>query len=127
MMLVNVAIRGEPDTKPYTATFHYSESDEIIFSESVKMVKDRLGKGLKININETIALFVGYVVTELRNGRTPNDIKNDIPNLLSNDSVLIGVPESLREIMFTVILENSINAKISITSPIPVSNYILGA
>lgn len=126
MILVTVTVQGESDTIPHVTTFQYSESDEVVFFESVKMIKERISKGLRININETITFFVAHIVTELRNGRTADDIKQDIPRLLAQEKVLIGVPESLREVTFTVAVDGY-SEKITVRTPIPVTDYIMGA
>jgi len=76
MILVNIMVQGEPDTKPFFKTFHHlSKSDENIFFESAKLVQGRILRNLRININETITIFTAYIVTELRAGKTITEIQ----------------------------------------------------
>ena len=53
MINIKAIVKGEQDTTPFTHTFFYAdESDEKLFYNSVNMIKEKLDKNLKININE---------------------------------------------------------------------------
>lgn len=122
-----IEIQGEPDTVPHTMTLQFQDkSDELVFYESVKMINERIGKKLKININETVSVFVGYIVTELRNGKTKGAVESGLKKLLSADDVLIGVAESLRYVSFSVTLDGLPKSVISVQAPIPISEYVMG-
>jgi urease gamma subunit len=127
MISITVTIQGESDTKPYTVNYHYpKKSDEEIFFQAAKMIDERLCKGLRININETITIFASYIVAGLRNGKTGKEIANDITKILAPGQVLIGVPESLRELVFVALVDH-IKETIAVRTPIPVNEYVLGA
>jgi urease gamma subunit len=81
---------------------------------------------LRININETITIFASYIVAGLRSGKTGKDIANDITKILAPGQVLIGVPESLREVVFVALVDH-IKETIVVRTPIPVNEYVLGA
>jgi hypothetical protein len=81
---------------------------------------------LKININETLYIYLKYVIDQLsshRNNRS--EIKKNIPRLLTPDQVMIGVPESLRKIVFNIKLERTQRLRLTITEPIPTISYVL--
>lgn len=127
MISIIVTAQGESDMKPHTVNYYYpKKSDEEIFFQAVKMIDERLGKDLKININGAITIFASHIVAGLRNGKTGREIANDITRILTPRQVLIGVPESLREVVFVAIVDH-IRETITVQTPIPVNEYVLGA
>ena len=125
MILINVTVQGEPDTKPFTRVFEYPEkADEQIFFESATMIKERISKGLKININEVLTLFVDLIITDFATGKTINEIKKHASEFLSPEKVLIGVPESLRRLDFTIILDGHAKKSLTLYTPIPINKYV---
>ena len=101
-MKIEVAVQGDPDTNPLIRIFHYEKSDEPIFLESTKLIKNRLSNNMRLNINETLGLFFAYITTSLNEGKTIIEIQKHIPELLSPHQVMIGVPESLRKLNFEI-------------------------
>ena len=126
MIFVTVTVQGEPDTKPFTRVFEYpKKSDEQIFFESVTMIKERVSKGLRININEVLTLFVNLIISEFVAGKTIGEIKKHASEFLSPAKVLIGVPESLRKLDFTVMLDGHTKESFTLDTPIPINKYVL--
>ncbi len=124
-MKIEVLIQGDPDIKSYTKIFHYEKSEESIFFESTQLIKNHLSNNMRLNINETLGLFVAYVITSLNEGKTISEIQKHIPGMLLPHQVMIGVPESLRKLTFTM-STNDINSKqMSITTPIRIDPYFL--
>src|SRR3712207_570485 len=100
MMYVEVIVKGEPDTAPFKHTFFYAdESDEKLFYDSVNMIKEKIDKKLKININESLVIYCAYVIGKLRANEPISVIERNAQKILSPDKVMIGVPESLRKIV----------------------------
>jgi len=122
---VKATITGEPDILPLTKIFQDDSSSENVFLSSVQLIKDRLAKNLRININETLLVYCAYVVSELRDGKSINVIKNDAKKILSANNVMIGVPESIRKLSFEVSLDDKPKVTITLDEPIPTSDYIL--
>lgn len=120
MILIKAEVKGEPDVPHIIRIFEYrSRSDEQIFFNSIELIKEKLAKNLKINTNESLVLFCGYLVDQLR-ARVSNDIiENNSRKILLSDKVMIGVPETIRIISFEVILDNFPKKKISFHEPIP--------
>jgi urease gamma subunit len=68
-------------------------------------------------------LFFAYITTSLNEGKTINEIQKHIPELLSPHQVMIGVPESLRKLNFTITTNDIASEKMSITTPIGINQY----
>jgi len=123
---VAVTIRGEPDTVPFTRIFRfYNKADYIILSKLIKSINDKLSKDMRINLNETLYIYLNYIIKELRLHRKTNEMITNASTLLTPDQVMIGVPESLRKISFNILMPNSQRLKIIIKEPISTSGYIL--
>ncbi len=122
-MKIEVLIEGDPDIKPFTKIFHYTKSDELIFFESIKLIKNRLEKRMRLNMNETLWMFVAYIINSINEDKKINEITKYIRNLLTPNQVMIGVPESLRRLTFTILMEDNKNELISITTPIRINRY----
>lgn len=81
---------------------------------------------MKININETLYIYLKYVIDQLRSNRNNrSEIKKNIPRLLTPDQVMIGVPESLRKLVFNIKLERTQRLRLTIVEPIPTTSYVL--
>jgi urease gamma subunit len=128
MIYIKVTVKGEPDTAPFRHTFFYAdESDEKLFYNSVNMIKEKLDKNLKININESLVIYCAYVIDKLRANEAINVIERNAQKILSPDNVMIGVPESLRKIAFEVKIDKLPKRRVILKEPITISNYILAA
>jgi urease subunit gamma len=89
------------------------------------MIKDRLDRNLKININESITVYSAFIVSELRDGRSIEQIQKNVSHLLSPEQVMIGVPETLRKMSFEVMLDDGYMKLIVLNTPIRILDYIL--
>jgi urease gamma subunit len=128
MIHIKLTVKGEPDTAPFRHTFFYpDESDEKLFYNSVNMIKEKLDKNLKININESLVIYCAYVVGKLRANETISVIERNAQKILPPDKVMIGVPESLRKIVFEVKIDKLPKRRVILKEPITISNYILAA
>ena len=78
---------------------------------------------MRLNINETLGLFFAYITTSLNEGKKISEIQNHIPELLLPHQVMIGVPESLRKLTFTITTKDTGSEIMSITTPIHISQY----
>lgn len=126
MIYIKITVKGEPDTSPFTKVYQYSsKSDEEIFINSAILIKDRLAKNLKININEAILVYSSFIVSELRDGKSIEQIQKNASQLLGPEQVMIGVPETLRTMSFEVMLDDGCMKFIVLNTPIQISDYIL--
>jgi urease gamma subunit len=126
MILDKVTVKGERDTAPFRHTFFYAdESDEELFYKSVNMIKEKLDKNLTININESLVIYTAYIIGKLRANETKRVIKENARRILAPDKVMIGVPESLRKVVFEVKIDRLPKKHIILKEPITTTNYIL--
>ena len=124
-MKIEIRVQGDPDIKAFTKIFHYEKSDELIFFESTQIIKKHLLNNMRLNINETLGLFVAYIITSLNERKTINEIQKHIPEMLLPHQVMIGVPESLRKLTFTITTSDIDREQMSITAPIRIEQYFL--
>jgi urease subunit gamma len=123
---IKITVKGEPDVSPFTSIFQYStKTDEEIFINSAIMIKDRLSRNLKININEAIVVYSALIVSELRDGKSIEQIQKNASCLLNPEQVMIGVPETLRKISFEVTLDDDSMKLIVLNTPIRILDYFL--
>lgn len=125
MIRIKITIQGEPDVAPLAITHEYSDkTDEEIFANSVNLVKEKLDRNLKININESIIVYSAFIMSGIRDGKSPDEIQKNASGLLGPEQVMIGVPETLRTVSFDVALDDK-SAKLVLNTPIQVLDYIL--
>lgn len=92
---------------------------------SIKPIKNKLSKKMRININETLSIYLNYVINQLRLQKKNSEITSNLSKLLSPNQVMIGVPESLRKINFKISADDKRKLDITITEPISTTGYIL--
>ena len=80
---------------------------------------------MRININETLNIYLNYIINQLQLKKNSNEIISDLSKLLSPDQVMIGVPESLRKIDFNISAENKQKLCMTIKEPITTTSYVL--
>ena len=124
-MKIEVLVQGDPDIKAFTKIFHYEKSDELIFFESTQLIKKHLLNNMRLNINETLGLFVAYVITSLNEHKAISEIQKHLSDMLLPNQVMIGVPESLRKLTFTITMNDTDSKQMSITAPIRIDQYFL--
>jgi urease gamma subunit len=123
---VTVTVQGEPDTAPFTRIYQfYNKTDYIILSNSIKTINNKLSRKMKININETLYIYLNYIIDQLSLHKKRNEIIKNASKLLTPDQVMIGVPESLRKINFNIKLESTQRLRVTIKEPISTTSYVL--
>ena len=126
MIDIKVLVRGEIDTPPFVRLFQYPDKEEeSIFFNTVASIKKKIGRGLKINANETLAIFCAYVIEQIRDNKSLDQIENAAQDILSTDQVMIGVPETLREMSFNVIIDDFPEQRIKFNEAMTISNYMM--
>ena len=80
---------------------------------------------MRININETLSIYLNYIINQLRLQKKTSEMRSNLSKLLSPDQVMIGVPESLRKIDFNIHDENKQKLKLTVTEPILTTRYVL--
>lgn len=119
-----ITLNGELDTQPLTKDFRFDgEIGLKVLSNSVKIITDKLSKGARINVNEVLLIYLEYLILGFESNLEVNDMMVHVSTMLSNKQVMIGVPESLREITFDIIGDNISTNQIVLTNPIPSPRY----
>jgi len=128
MIDIKATVKGESDTAPFTRILLYADkSDEQVFYNKVEVIKEKLDKNLRININESLIIYCAYIVSELRAHRTISIIEKNAQKILPPRKVMIGVPESMRKITLEAKVDKLPKRCITLEEPITTSNYILAA
>lgn len=122
MIHVKAVVKGEPGILPFTMVFQNPDiSDELVFYNSVKMVREKLAKNLKINTNESLVFYFAYVVSAVRAHESVSKIKSNGSKIISDKKVMIGVPETLSKITFEATIDNFSKKQISFLNPIQIT------
>jgi urease gamma subunit len=126
LLHARVTVRGEPDTEPSIRVYTCSdEIDEQMLFSSVELIMEKLSKKLRININEALLVYLNCLVEAFRCDKKMDEIVNNASDILTADQVLIGVPESLREIKFDLTIENMPRRLITLIDLIPATSHML--
>ena len=124
MIRIETVVKGESDIS-FTKLFEFGNEDDIIFHNVIELARAKLSKNLKLNVNEALLVYCAHIVSEIRLNKSESEIVNNSSKILTRDNVLIGVPETLREIIFDITLDNFPRKTIRYTDPIPTANYIM--
>lgn len=124
MIRIEVVVKGESDL-PFTKLFDFKNEDEAIFLNVIEIVKDKLARNFGLNVHEALLVYCAYLVSEMRLHKSKSEIKNNSSRILTRNNVLIGVPETLREITFNATVDNLPKMTIQFVEPIPSENYML--
>ncbi|HWY33024.1 MAG TPA: urease subunit gamma [Nitrosopumilaceae archaeon] len=124
MIKIEMVVKGESDLS-FTKLFEFRNEDDVIFHNVVELIKDKLAKNLKLNVNEALSVYCAHIVSEIRSNKSESEIVNNSSKILTRENVLIGVPETLREIIFNITLDNFPKKRIMYIEPIPTANYIM--
>ena len=119
-----MTVKGEANIS-FTKLFEFRNEDDAIFHNVIELVKDKLTKNLKLNVNETLSVYCAHIISEIRSNKSESEIVKNSSKILTRDNVLIGVPETLREIIFNITLDNFPKMTIRYIEPIPTENYIM--
>lgn len=123
-MVAKVTVKGEPDAHPLIKDFHFDgEIDLIVLSNTAKMIGDKLSKRAKINVNEVLLIYLNYFIFGLKSNTKISDMRAHVSTLLSYEQVMMGVPETLREIRIDVTGDGISKRRIVLNNPIPTPKY----
>jgi urease subunit gamma len=126
MIDIKVWVQGETDTPPFVKVFQYPDrEEESIFFNTIASIKKKIGMGLKINTYETLAFYCAYLIEQMRAHKSLEQIEKAAQGILSSDQVLIGVPETLREMSFDAIVDDFPEQRIKFIEPMKISNYMM--
>lgn len=71
------------------------EVDKLLVSLAAMVARDRLGRGLKLNYPEAVALLSSFVLEGARAGRSVGELMAEGRQVLRREQLIDGVPELL--------------------------------
>lgn len=74
------------------------ETDKLLLWAAALLARDRLGRGLKLNYPEAVALLSSFVLEGAREGRSVAELMAEGRRVLSREQLMEGVPEMLRQV-----------------------------
>ena len=74
------------------------EQDKLMIVVAADLARRRLGRGLKLNYPESIALISYENLEGIRDGQTVADLMSFGTTILKRDDVMAGVPEMIHEV-----------------------------
>jgi urease subunit gamma len=73
------------------------EKDKLMIAVAAQVARGRLGRGLKLNYPESIALITDFVLEGARDGKSVAYLMSESGRLLTRDQVMEGIPEMIHE------------------------------
>jgi urease subunit gamma len=73
------------------------EKDKLMIAVAAMVARGRLGRGLKLNYPESIALIADFILEGARDGKSVAELMSDSGRVLTQDQVMEGIPEMIRE------------------------------
>ena len=74
------------------------EKDKLLVSMAAEVARKRLGRGVKLNHPEVVALITDYVVEGARDGRTVADLMQAAAHVVTRDQVMEGVADMIHDV-----------------------------
>ncbi len=74
------------------------EKDKLLVAMAAEVARRRLGRGVRLNYPEAIALITDFVVEGARDGRSVAELMRDGAGVLTRDQVMEGIAEMIHEV-----------------------------
>lgn len=74
------------------------EKDKLLIAMAAEVARKRLGRGVKLNYPEAIALITDAVVEGARDGRSVADMMQAGAQVITRDQVMDGVADMIHEV-----------------------------
>ena len=74
------------------------EKDKLLVAMAAEVARKRLGRGVKLNYPEAIALISDFVVEGARDGRSVAELMQAGAEVLGRGQVMDGIPEMIHDI-----------------------------
>lgn len=75
-----------------------SDTDKLLLAVAGMVARDRLGRGVRLNHPESVALLSTWAIERAREGSTVAELMEQGSDVLTRDQVMEGVPEMLTEV-----------------------------
>ena len=94
------------------------EKDKLLLFTAALVAERRLGRGLRLNYPEAMALISAAIMEGARDGRTVAELMSFGTTLLTRAQVMEGVPEMIPEIQVEATLPDGTKL-VTVHNPIP--------
>lgn len=74
------------------------EKDKLLISVAADVARRRLGRGIKLNYPEAVALISDFVVEGAREGRSVAELMQAGRNVVSRQQVMPGIAEMIHDV-----------------------------
>ena len=74
------------------------EKDKLMVALAAIVARGRLGRGVKLNYPESIALITDFVLEGARDGKSVAELRSEGRKILTRDQVMDGISEIIQEI-----------------------------
>ncbi|KQP39070.1 Urease subunit alpha [Methylobacterium sp. Leaf104] len=74
------------------------EKDKLLLAMAAQVARNRLGRGVKLNYPEAVALISDFVVEGARDGRSVSDLMQAGGHVLTAEQCMDGIPEMIHDI-----------------------------
>lgn len=98
--------------------FLADEIDEIIFLNTFKTIERKVRNRVRINLNEVIWFYCGYIISRLASGFENLEIQNNLSTLIREDMVMIGVSEFMKKIEIGIQRDDSKSYNFILENPL---------
>ena len=94
------------------------EKDKLLLFTAALVAERRLGRGLRLNYPEAVALISAAIIEGARDGRTVAELMSFGTTLLTRAQVMEGVPEMIPEIQVEATFPDGTKL-VTVHNPIP--------
>ena len=94
------------------------EKDKLLIFTAALLAERRLGRGLKLNYPEAVALITAAIMEGARDGRSVAELMSFGTTLLTRDQVMEGVPEMIPDIQVEATFPDGTKL-VTVHQPIP--------
>jgi urease subunit gamma len=74
------------------------EKEKLLITVAADLARRRLGRGLKLNHPESVALITSEVMEGARDGKSVAQLMDEGTRVLTREQVMEGVPEMIGEV-----------------------------
>jgi urease gamma subunit len=117
MLQVNIR-HYSPESVFYKNFFLADEIDEIIFLNTFRIIERKVQNGVRINLNEVIWYYCGYIISRLSSGQENSELQNNLSNLIRKEMVMIGVSEFVKKLEINIQLGYSKSYNFTLQTPL---------
>ena len=86
--------------------FFPGDADKLQIFVAAQLARRRMGRGLKLNHPEAVALISDHILEGARDGRSVADLTSSGRGVISKDDVLPGVADLVRSVQIEATFED---------------------